>query len=301
MSNINLTSQQIQYINNLLNNENTSSLDEVDELSQALVNLGKEYIQLKQIASSENIQKLSKECNHIANNVHNGYESINGIFSIMEESLENISEFQNSENNIINHVKLAHNETLEGTNKAKQAVSSMGVIYNTVQFGLEKINTLSSFLPEIISISENIERIAAQTNLLALNATIEAARAGEAGKGFAVVASEVKNLANQTRNSTEKVNSIITNLQNETKDILDSMKESEIAVTNGSNVIEELENQMTHIEEKMNQVSDHTSHIVNLIHEQQNVSQEVSSNLSKHLQSIADIEQHIKSLVNSVA
>ena len=55
------------------------------------------------------------------------------------------------------------------------------------------------------SIVELIGDITGQINLLALNATIESARAGEAGRGFAVVASEVKNLANQAKQATDKI------------------------------------------------------------------------------------------------
>jgi len=58
---------------------------------------------------------------------------------------------------------------------------------------------------EINHLSDAILQITNQTNLLALNAAIEAARAGEAGKGFAVVAGEIRNLAESSKSTVNKI------------------------------------------------------------------------------------------------
>jgi len=76
----------------------------------------------------------------------------------------------------------------------------------------DKILKLNEEIKNIEKIADFIHKIAEETNLLALNATIEAARAGEAGRGFSVVANEIKELANQTANSTEKISKIITEI-----------------------------------------------------------------------------------------
>jgi methyl-accepting chemotaxis protein len=61
-----------------------------------------------------------------------------------------------------------------------------------------------------------VEDLAAQSNLLAVNAAIEAAKAGEQGKGFGVVAQEVKSLAEQSRQATERVRTILGDIQKAT-------------------------------------------------------------------------------------
>jgi methyl-accepting chemotaxis protein len=93
--------------------------------------------------------------------------------------------------------------------------------------GMERIRTqmeaigssmmrLSEQTQTIGQIIATVEDLAAQSNLLAVNAAIEAAKAGEQGKGFAVVAQEVKSLAEQSRQATERVRTILGDIQKAT-------------------------------------------------------------------------------------
>ncbi|MDP4114427.1 MAG: methyl-accepting chemotaxis protein, partial [Bacillota bacterium] len=82
---------------------------------------------------------------------------------------------------------------------------------------INHINDLNSQMKEIKKIIKIIMGISDETNLLAFNAAIEAARAGSAGKGFAVVAEEVGKLANQIKNATGTIDSIIKKVQTSTE------------------------------------------------------------------------------------
>lgn len=66
----------------------------------------------------------------------------------------------------------------------------------------------SKSVDQVNNLTNDILNISSQTNLLALNASIEAARAGEAGKGFAVVADEIRQLADSSRETANKIQSI---------------------------------------------------------------------------------------------
>ncbi|MEV4641784.1 methyl-accepting chemotaxis protein [Actinoplanes sp. NPDC049548] len=70
---------------------------------------------------------------------------------------------------------------------------------------LEELQTLLSLNDELRQMTGEVTRIAAQTNLLALNAAIEAARVGAAGAAFGVVALEVRDLAERSHSTSERI------------------------------------------------------------------------------------------------
>ena len=97
----------------------------------------------------------------------------------------------------------------DNTNASNE--KAMG-IYADMKIRTEEAIEKSKVVAKINELTENIKDISSQTNLLALNANIEAARAGEAGRGFAVVATEIGALANQTFQTVDGINEIVSDV-----------------------------------------------------------------------------------------
>jgi methyl-accepting chemotaxis protein len=95
----------------------------------------------------------------------------------------------------------------------EQAENVVAVSNNTV----DVVNELTTKVQDVEKFIGTIVNISRQTNLLALNASIEAAGAGEAGKGFAVVAEEIRKLSEETRDASDNITRIITELNNDTE------------------------------------------------------------------------------------
>src|SRR3972149_3716869 len=98
------------------------------------------------------------------------------------------------------------NETIEGINRIK----------GQREYIAETIIKLSEHNQAISEIIASVDDLAEQSNLLAVNAAIEATKVGEQGKGFIVVANEIKNLAEQSRQATKQVRTILNNIQKST-------------------------------------------------------------------------------------
>jgi methyl-accepting chemotaxis protein len=97
-------------------------------------------------------------------------------------------------------------ETISGIGRIRQQMET--IADTTVRLG-EQTQTIGQIVAAV-------EDLAAQSNLLAVNASIEAAKAGEQGKGFAVVAQEVRTLAEQSKQATSQVRTILADIQKAT-------------------------------------------------------------------------------------
>ncbi len=186
-------------------------------------------------ASTEQVSSTSQD---IANGVSQQASKMSEISRAMKEMSESIQQVA------VNSQKAA--EGADNANKTAQEVGKMSTevirkmndIQKTVDsssVAIKELDTKSQTIGEIISV---ITTIADQTNLLALNAAIEAARAGEHGRGFAVVADEVRKLAEESRNAANQITRLIKEIQQGTKNAVESMELGTKTVGEGANVIE---------------------------------------------------------------
>jgi methyl-accepting chemotaxis protein len=103
-----------------------------------------------------------------------------------------------------------------GKKSAEESTVGMQRIRQQMEAIADSMVRLSDQTQAIGQIIATVEDLAAQSNLLAVNASIEAAKAGEQGKGFAVVAQEVRNLAEQSKQATNQVRTILSDIQKAT-------------------------------------------------------------------------------------
>ncbi|MFZ4394566.1 MAG: methyl-accepting chemotaxis protein [Kiritimatiellia bacterium] len=100
-----------------------------------------------------------------------------------------------------------------GRKSADEMIESMKRIHQQMSSIADSMVRLSEQTQAIGQIIAAVDDLAAQSNLLAVNAAIEAAKAGEQGKGFTVVAQEVKSLAEQSKQATAQVRTILNDIQ----------------------------------------------------------------------------------------
>jgi methyl-accepting chemotaxis protein len=167
-----------------------------------------------------------------------------------------------------------------GNEFVMQSVKGIESLAGEVQELGATITDLNNRTATISSMVDVIQSVAEQTNLLALNAAIEAARAGEQGRGFAVVADEVRALASRTRESTEEISSIVSQLMDSSSKAHDVIQRGIDKADNASNDSGEIKQVLDTIVGKMKEVKDVTTGVFEVASEQMQGINDITSNVT---------------------
>lgn len=168
------------------------------------------------------IDEIAKGSVTQSSSIQTAVESTDNIGKSIDDISSSISEldsYSSAMHQSCGHAMKAMEELISSNNEVAESVRNIG----------HTIDSTNLSAQEISQFTEAIAGIASQTNLLSLNASIEAARAGEAGRGFAVVADEIRELAEQSRVSADKIKSVVDKL------LADAENSVKVMVTLNSN------------------------------------------------------------------
>ncbi|MCD3351997.1 methyl-accepting chemotaxis protein [Clostridium botulinum] len=208
-------------------------------------------------------------------------EEMSATSQQMELSIDSIAE--KSEKGAIAANEISKRATMikENTDIAqKKAANILLHTKDQLQQAIED----SKVVDEINILSESIMQITEQTDLLALNAAIEAARAGEYGKGFSVVAEEIRKLAEQSKATVLKIQSVTTNVVSSVNNLS----------TNATNLLDFVSTDVANDYEVMLDVSEKYNEDAKFIDE---LVAEISSTSEELLSSV----QEVLGAINNVA
>ncbi|MEO5339421.1 MAG: methyl-accepting chemotaxis protein [Magnetococcus sp. MYC-9] len=100
-----------------------------------------------------------------------------------------------------------------GTLRVEENLASMEQTRAKVADIARQMMVLSEKTGQIRDVANLVAGFANETKMLAMNAAVEAVRAGEHGKGFAVLAMETRKLADESKHSASKINTLVTEVQ----------------------------------------------------------------------------------------
>lgn len=179
-------------------------------------------------------------------------EELKQTAQLAAEKAKNVSEVSNETMSILKSGEKALDLSIEGMNRIQDGMG-------TISESIIKLSEQSQTIGKII---DTVNDLAEQSHLLAVNAAIEAAKAGDQGKGFAVVAGEVRSLAEQSKQATFQVRTILSDIQNATSAAVMATEQGSKAVAHGMTqseqtnaAIRSASSQMTHVVQSASQIA----------------------------------------------
>jgi methyl-accepting chemotaxis protein len=203
----------------------------------------------------QGVLDISEEVATVSSGVKNHSDAVISAATLEQKEVEKTAiELAAASDSMVQIARLAQacNESAEKAISSTQTahgtvlntVDGITTIRDTIRETEKRIKRLGERSQEISGVVNLINSIAERTHILALNASMHAASAGEAGRGFAVVADEVQRLAENARNATSEIASLVNNIQVETNDTVTTMNEAISKVVEGTKLAERAGSEM---------------------------------------------------------
>ncbi|RBM62697.1 methyl-accepting chemotaxis protein [Vibrio paracholerae] len=237
-------------------------------MTQASVNSDQEKQEVEQVASAVN--QLQSTAQSVTDHAHSADGAAQQANQLASQSLRMFEE--------------SHRATAKMAEQLTEAV--------------QVVNQLKEQSERIGNVTEVIRSISEQTNLLALNAAIEAARAGESGRGFAVVADEVRMLAARTQTSTQEIQAIIEELQNQSNTANSSMHSSLSQLEQNQSLAAKVSASLTEINHSISALGQINAQVATASEEQSQVTKDINRNLSNIYELVS---QNVTGITQSAA
>jgi len=148
---------------------------------------------------------------------HEAFRDISDVKTSSDFIFENVSKAYDISDNLANTAKQAF-ELSENVQKGVKIVTgALSESLHNTKILFDQSKKITKILEIMSEISENI-------HVLSINASIVSARAGLSGKGFEVVAKEIRNLAKKTEISLKDIEDVIDELQNTIGSVIDKVQ-----------------------------------------------------------------------------
>ena len=270
---------RISKLSNVFSGDMLGTAEDERNLQASMLN---EVLQISkdvQLAVS-NTNTLIEHLKNDASMVHDSIETISGQTQNNVDSVKEQSQMTKRINSDIEDTSENAKIMVEAATMSSKLLEENMTVIDSIRKDADSINETNSRVAEsmedlqkkakeVQQITEVIFSISSQTNLLALNASIESARAGEAGKGFAVVADQIRNLAEETRQSTEQIANIVEELNANAQMATDivqcsihAMETQNEKVANASDGFTEVQNHINTLTQRVENINEKIANLV---------------------------------------
>lgn len=253
----------IQLIINNFKSVVTKIFEASAELSKFTEKYGVSFGRINETMGSVNIavDEIANGATSQANETQTANDEMTSMGNAIVEASGNVEHLGTSSSKMTGYSDQARSTLEELSEITEKTMKSVDTVQN-------QTNLTNKSAMEIQEATDLIANIASQTNLLSLNASIEAARAGENGRGFAVVANEIRNLADQSRSSAERIAAIVNTLisnSNESvetmNDVMSIMQVQSDKLDDTKTMFQSLDNEIASVNEAIEGIKGEMAHI----------------------------------------